>query len=144
MAQHFCNTCGIELGYKIFVDPNNNFTGSVGDYKFNKYRKHTTQPGSSSNIVSFFNNTDYDTYKSYILDAANSGSVEIDDLNRINLIWIANKNIGQSFEAGKFNQSTDSVKLVLHDNDQKIHAFPTSSYGLNKTFCNHCGNPLII
>jgi hypothetical protein len=124
--------------------PSTDFTGSVGCYKFDKYSKHTSLPSATTGTVSVFDNSDYDTYKNYIIDTANSGSVEIDDMNRINLIWFANKNTGQSFIHGCFDQNTDGIKLVLHDDNQKIHPYPTSSFGFSNTSCDNCSKSIMV
>lgn len=143
MTKHYCRECRQTLGYNQFVDPMTDFTGSVGSYKFQKYLKHTSLPVIGSGTVSVFDNADYDTYKDYIIDTVNSGSIEIDDCNRINLIWFANKQTGQSFKERQFEQFTDGVKLVLHTDDKKIHAFPTGSHGFLNAVCDNCGKPKI-
>lgn len=145
MIKYYCRDCGLHLGYIHFVDPITDFTGSVGSYLFSKFLKHTTLPVIGSSIVSVFDNaTNYDIYKDYLIDTANSGSVEIDEKNRINLIWFANKQTGQTFKNGKFNYLTNGVKLVLHNDIEKIHPFPTSSHGFLNEFCNSCGKPIVV
>ncbi len=76
MSKHYCRDCAQNKGYLPYVNPNTDFTGSVGSYKFEKFIKHTTQPTAS--IVSYFNNTDAEQYKNYIINAATSGSIEVD------------------------------------------------------------------
>jgi hypothetical protein len=143
--KYYCCQCGIKLGYINAIDHYTDFTGSVDSYLFDKYLKHTSQPLTSSlGANSIFKDSDYDTYKNYIIDTAKSGSVEVDNENRINLIWFANEETGQSFINGQFEQKTDSVKLVLHNNEQKIHAFPTSSFGLSTQYCSKCNAPIIV
>lgn len=142
MIKHYCRNCGLSLGLIQYVDPITDFTGSVGSYKFDKYFKHTSLPVSASSVISVFDQTDYDTYRDYIISTAISGSVEIDDKGRTNLIWFAKKPTGQATQLGQPNQSTDGVKLVLHDNPLKIHAFPTGSSGFSSAKCDGCGDPV--
>lgn len=52
-----------------------------------------------------------------------SGSTEIDDYNRKNNVWFAGSNNGLSFRDGALETPTDTVKVVLSDNDGKVHAF---------------------
>jgi len=94
---YYCSDCAAKRGYLQVVDSTNDFTGSIGSYLHNKFSKHTTIPIPGIGIVSIFNSSDYDTYKEYILDTSNSGSVEIDDQNRVNVVWVAHKQIGQTF-----------------------------------------------
>jgi hypothetical protein len=144
MTKHYCRNCGQNLGHIQYVDPITDFTGSVGSYKFDKYLKHISLPVVGSGTISVFNNSDYNAYKNYIIDTAISGSVEIDDMGRTNLIWFANKQTGQTYQQRQFDQFTDGVKLVLHKDDQKVHAFPTGSHGFQRAVCDNCGNSIIV
>ncbi len=144
MNKYFCRECGKELGYINYVDPSLDFTGSIDSYKFKKYLKHTSLPDKTYGLVSVFECADYKIYKNYIIDTANSGSVEIDDKNNVNLIWFANKQTGQLFKQEQYEQDTDGVKLVLHCNEEKIHPFPTSSFGFRSVLCDKCNKSIIV
>lgn len=143
MSQYFCRSCALTMGYIQYVDPAADFTGSVGSYQFEKFMKHTTSPATGSGIVSVFDSADYSTYAGYIIDTANSGSVEIDGQGRINIIWLANSPTGDTYFGNSVSQSVDAVKLVLHSDPVKIHPFPTGSSGFRRLVCN-CGNPIVV
>lgn len=145
MSKQYCRECAKKLGYIQFVDPVTDFSGSVGSYKFKKYQKHTTIPANtSSGIISVFQPSDYETYKSYSINAAKSGSVELDDNGRINLIWFANKETGESYQDGQFIANTDGVKLVLHSDEEYIHTFPTSSLDFFNNICAECSKSISV
>ena len=143
MEIYYCHDCAKQMGLIDGFSFQNDFTGSIGSYKFEKYIKHTTIPNAGSNIVSVFNDSDYNTYKDYIFDTASSGSLEIDNLGRKNIVWFANKSIGQTFSGSQHQGSSDSVKLVLFQESEKIHAFPTGSQGLHNAKCEQCGKLLL-
>jgi dihydrolipoamide dehydrogenase len=74
-------------------------------------------------------------YKDYIIDTANSGSVEIDKCNRINLIGFANKQTGQILGAQVIGHDAASLiaeialaianELTVDCIADTIHAHPT-------------------
>jgi len=145
MSFYYCNECAKMKCYDFNIDSTYNFTGSVGSYQFNKFIKHTEKPNNTTNgIVSIFENDDYESYKSYILDTAKSGSIEIDDNNKVNIIFIANKPTGKSYNNGEFEIITDAVKIVLPANHEKIHCYPTSSLDLLNVLCKLCGKSIAV
>ena len=144
MTTYYCNSCSQKLGYIHSINPTTDFTGSVGGYMHDKFLKHTQIPISTSTVISVFDTADYDTYKDFILDAASSGSVEVDDQNRVNIIWIAHQQTGMTFEPAQSPQPVNAVKLVLYQDLQKIHAYPTGSSGLLSIQCSCCGNLIAV
>lgn len=86
----------------------------------------------------------YDQYKTHIVKAIASGSTEIDDYNRKNIVCFADADNCLSFRNGALELPTDSVKVVLSDNGGKIHAFPTSSNDIQQRKCDECGSDIIV
>lgn len=114
-------------------------TGS--SYQVDKFLKHTV-PASSDGVVSVFDDPSTDVYMNYSIDCAMSGSVEVDDQNRVNVVWVASKPLGQLFVDGVPQGGVDAVKLVLTHDAHKVHAFPTSSAEIRTTTCATCGGPI--
>lgn len=139
MNKYYCHKCSSEKGFLSSVD-NFNFTGS--SYQLDKFLKHTV-PNNQTGLLSVFDSGCYDQYKNHIVNTMASGSTEIDDSNRKNIVWFAGSNKGLSFRDGTLEMATDSVKVVLYDNDYKIHAFPTSSNDIQQMKCEECGNDII-
>ena len=97
-----------------------------GCFIFKKFMKHRTTPSTSFSVVSVFSRPgDYEQYKNYIINAASSGSVEIDGKGRCNIIWYANETTGETHKQGRASQKVEYVKLVLLEDDSIIHAYPT-------------------
>jgi hypothetical protein len=139
MRKYYCHKCSAEKGFLNSVD-NLNFTGS--SYQLDKFLKHTV-PSNQSGLLSVFDSGSYDQYKNHIVNTMASGSTEIDSHNRKNIVWFAGSNNGLSFKDDTLEMPTDSVKVVLSDNDDKIHAFPTSSNDIQHKKCDECGSDII-
>jgi len=126
-------------------------SGSYASYDlYDKYKKHVLNDGFYYvNSVFTYNDFDigspitYDEYKNFCFLTSVSGSLEIDDFGRRNLIWYANRPTGVLTITGSVAGHLDSVKLVLWTDAERIHAFPTSSIALFSNRCANCGCPLI-
>jgi len=140
MTKYYCHECSIELGFLIDNAPTTNFTGS--SEQLEKFIKHTT-PTQSYDINSIFNDKSYSNYRDYIVNTLASGSVEIDDQNRKNIVYCAGKNIDFTNISGSIQIPTDAVKVVLHQNSYKIHSYPTGSAGFVNSTCDKCGKNII-
>lgn len=139
MNKYYCHKCSAEKGYLNSVDQLN-FTGS--SYQLEKFLKHTV-PKSQSGLLSVFDSGCYNQYKDHIVNTMVSGSTEIDDYNRKNIVWFAGDSNGITYRDGNVEMPTDSIKVVLSDIDNKIHAYPTSSNEIQKQKCDECGNDII-
>lgn len=82
-------------------------------------------------------------YRDYIVSTLSSGSVEIDNQNRVNVVWVASKDVGITYKGGLFYCKDDAIKVVHHDDKYKIHAFPIPSSGLTPRRCIRCGTPIL-
>ena len=142
MSRYFHHSCAMLLGERPYSpNPNFNYTGSLCTYE--KYWKHTNST-ASYDIVSKFDSRDYNSYKGYIVNTQASGSLEIDDHNRRNIVWAAGKRTGLTFDnRNRLIVPADAVKVVLYWDQNKVHAFPTQSSGFNTGICEYCGKPLI-
>lgn len=136
MSKYYCHECALKLGL-ITNHDNTNFTGSFSP-QLEKFIKHT-QPLHYYNINSIFDKIDYLDYKDYIVNTLASGSVEIDNKNRTNIVWVAGKTTGVAIINNQLDIPVDAVKVVLQDDVLKIHAFATGSLGLRQETCIECG-----
>ena len=118
-----------------------NLTGS--QYQLDKYVKHHL-PAQNTGIVSVFDSPDYQTYASYTVSAAASGSAELDDSNRLNMIFYVGKDVGATYQNGQFIIPADTIKVVLHTDAAKIHTYPVNSGNYEKTKCAECGKDILI
>jgi hypothetical protein len=117
-----------------------NLTGT--QYQLDKFIKHT-MPTNLSGLVSVFDQSPYEKYKGYTVSGSLSGSVEKDDKGRTNIVWYAGKNIGVTFDNGRFLADADTVKVVLIDNEVRVHSFPVDSFKLEKKKCANCGADIL-
>lgn len=140
MSRYYCHKCSIEQG----IIPGNveefNPTGST--YQLEKFIKHTIPPTVSGNI-SVFDITEHKKYKDYIVNTLASGSVEIDDHGRTNIVWFAGQTTGWEYKDGEFQCEDDAVKVVLHDDEIRIHGFPTGSARISPKTCMNCGDEIV-
>lgn len=135
MVQYFCIDCAIQLGHLRPAMPAA-LTGT--DYQLEKYIKHTA-PTTSYNFNTVFTSPGSETYHKYVVTTVSSGHVQIDDRGRKNVVWVGSEQTGLTYCNGLFVGPTNAVKVVYHDNDQKIHGFPINSSELKAAKCTNCG-----
>lgn len=140
MAKYYCHECSIKLGFLSDNIPITNFTGSV--YQLDKFIKHTL-PTQYYDINSVFDDENYSSYENYMVNTMASGSVEVDDFNRKNIVYCASKIIGFTEISGSIQIPTDAVKVVLYQNSNKIHCYSTGSVGFVNEICSNCGRSII-
>jgi len=144
MRKYLCNQCARELGQLPTINTEQSFTGSgiVGDYLFDKYVRHTQFP-TGDGFVSIYRDTSYDTYKEYAIISAASGSIEIGDDGKKAMLWWAKEDIGDAIHNQIPVAYNNMVKLVLYENKNKIHHFPTSSLSAHEFKCLKCGGDIV-
>jgi hypothetical protein len=111
-------------------------------YQLEKFIKHT-DPSSCPGKKSVFTDPSTVAYWDHIDLAVSSGYVEVDSFNRTNICWVGSGTNGTTYRDGLFYQPTNSVKVVLHDNALKIHAFPYAALGIHANSCANCGMPIL-
>jgi len=135
--KNYCHSCAVASG---IVKPSieSNLSGTT--YKLEKFLKHTAPATAYPGINSVFHDPSYESYKNYIVTTQASGTAQIDDRGRTNMVWYAGSGIGAIYEDGEFRISANAVKLVLPNDDYKVHAYPiTLSTLLESTKCELCG-----
>lgn len=152
MSTYYCPQCTYGIISGSIVDPRLcNLSGSFPAYNlFDKYQKHVLNCGYY-NVNSVFTDANFDLtspipyteYENYCLQTSCSGSLEIDDSGRQNLVWYANKPTGELTISGSAVGHCDGVKLVLCTSEFTMHAYPTSSVVLFTETCACCGHPLV-
>jgi len=140
MNAYFCHKCGAKRG--ILSGDIDIFDPTGNTYQLDKYFKHYNKPSVSS-TVSIFDKSGNEKYRDYIVNTLASGCVEEDIFGRVNIIWVAGKKTGYMYKDGQLQGDTDAVKVVLHTDTQKIHAFPTGSAKLSKEKCIMCENDIV-
>lgn len=111
------------------------------EYQLEKYIKHTS-PSSNYHFNSVFSNPSTMAYRDYIVSTLASGYVEVDDKQRLNIVWVASKEVGVTYLDGRFFSTNDTIKVVLHDDIAHIHAFPIAPTGISSRSCIRCGKPI--
>ena len=132
MSHYYCHACAVKKG---LVTPTitANLTGT--NYQLDKFIKHTAPTGNYA-MNSVFNDPKYPTYRDYTISGALSGCVEVDNKGRSNIIWYAGKETGLTY-SGNFNLPVSGIKIVLHQDNAKIHAYP---FQVPETkHCQDCG-----
>ena len=135
MSNYYCHNCAEILGL-LPVNVVSNYTGSF--VQLDKFIKHT-MPTTSFIINSIFQSNDYVQYKDYMVNSILSGSVEIDNLGRMNIVWIAGEKTGATYVNGSFITDNNSIKVVKSSDCNEIHGYPTSSADLELKICSNCG-----
>lgn len=128
MPQYFCHECALRESRinplynedDIFSTATPSLSGTT--YQLDKFIKHTI-PSSHPGKVSIFTDPSYSSYENYTISTSLSGGMELDDYGRTNLVWYAGQNTGFTLYNGVIQYPTDGVKVVLHDDDQLIHAY---------------------
>jgi hypothetical protein len=106
-------------------------------YPLQKFLEHTVS-GMTGKLKSIFNDAKWEVYQGFMVDAVNSGGPEVDDQNRKNLIVLADKETGVTFQSGNFVASCSGVKVVLSEVSGHIHAFPFNIIAESQV-CKICG-----
>jgi len=140
MSEYYCHECAALSGWMNVQNPDD-LTGT--DYQLDKFIKHTVPSTYYSGAVSVFQNPEYSAYSTYVGNTAGSGCLVIDDFGRKNLIWVAGSTTGFTFENGFYRRPEDAVKVVLYDNQWKIHAYPTNSDSVDTKRCKNCGRLIV-
>lgn len=138
MSTFYCHQCSVALG---IVSPEipDSLTGTT--YQLEKYIKHTAPIGTYP-VNSVFLDSSYDGYRNYIVTATVSGSACFDDRGHLNLVYFAGKEIGATYEGGHLVVPADTVVVVFHDNEWKLHGFPVDSGRFTPATCQNCGAPI--
>ncbi len=138
--KHYCHDCAIRNNLINPIDAAmQNLTGS--HYLLEKFVKHTA-PLQYNGMVSVFFSQDYSNYKDYTISGSLSGSLQIDDWNRKNLIWYAGRDIGITYENGVYKLPNDAVKVVLSEDPLRIHPFSINYELQYAERCLICGRDL--
>jgi len=137
--QWYCHSCAAKKN--LLANPPTNLTGS--SYQLDKYIKHT-QPTSSYDINSVFDDPSYDTYAAHTVNACCSGSVEVDEKGRTNIVWAAGKTVGWTLFSGLPSCDCDAVKVVLAHDHHRIHPYATGSLEARAETCCECGEPVVV
>ena len=138
MAQYYCFDCRILLG---LLPPINSVSLTGTPYQLARYIKHTAPTGTYS-VNSIFVDPTYITYSNYIVSGIVSGFLEIDYYGRNNLIWFAGELTGAEYHNGVFVAPTNGVKIVLPEDETKLHAFPILANPGTVNYCVSCRKPL--
>ena len=140
MSQFFCRDCAVSTNLIPSASPAC-LLGTT--YQLDKFLKHTI-PASWSNVHSIFNDKSYQGYENFIVSTSASGCVEIDNLGRVNVLWVAGKDIGVTYQNGVPVCLADTVKVVMTKEKYKVHAYPTGSAAdLQSEKCHSCGCPIV-
>ena len=114
--QYYCHECAIRIG---LLRPTTPISLTATEYQLDKYLKHTS-PVTDYDFYSVFTNPRSETYERYIVTALASGSVQVDNQGRTNVVWVASEHTGITYKDGRFLASTNAVKVVFHDDDRRF------------------------
>lgn len=143
MSTYYCNTCSQIQGYLRTTGIKSiNFTGST--YQLTKFYEHTTVGATAAKIVnSVFSNATYVAYRWNNISTLLSGSTEIDNHGRVNLLWATPASNGTTFRNGVFHYHTDLVKVVFPYNQVLVHSYPIRAGRLQSQNCHYCGDSIL-
>lgn len=138
MKKYYCHDCAITNGLLKPAVPS---PLTATQYQLDKYLKHTA-PTSNYAFNTVFTTPASETYQKYIVTAVASGHVQIDDKGRVNIVWVASEQTGITYQNGVFVGPTNTVKVVFHDDDNRVHGFPIHSSELAVARCVVCRRPV--
>jgi len=138
LPTYYCHNCALNEGV---LRPSMPASLSGTEYQLEKFIKHTTPTGIEP-VNSIFANPTFAAYRDYLVTAVASGCVQIDDRGRTNVVWAAGAAVGYTYRNGVFSTTASGVKVVLHDNEFKVHGFPAGSSNLACRICCRCGRPV--
>ena len=110
--------------------------------KLAKFEKHTNTSSPSGFTHSVLFNTTTVNYREQVINAVNSGFLEINSNNEKNFIAVTSVDNGFSIRQGKSNKPTNAFKVVQLDDPNKTHGFPINKSTLICNICKNCGKPL--
>ena len=136
MGHHLCHPCAAAEGYLASIQ-----TGSLlqSPYQLDNFIKHTV-PDPKYPWQSVFASPSTQAYAGYVVNSALSGSVEVDDRGRTNIVWVAGHLTGFQYANGQLMYPQDAVKVVLSTSTAQIHAYPQSSTQFSTGRCGNCGS----
>lgn len=135
MPTYYCYKCVRKYELVSPVDDPTDLTAS--QYQLDKFIKHTDPTGVYT-TNSVFLDSSWSTYQGYIVTTASSGSLEIDDKGRKNLIYFAGSETGLRYDNGVFTATCSGVVLVCSEDTGRFHAFP-SDFQPESRKCAICG-----
>jgi hypothetical protein len=140
MSEFYCHNCAKNQGWMNSAYLTD-ITGTP--YQDDKLKKYTQQPtGYPIHPISIYNDPSPNNISGLMWSAFAFGCCEIDDQGRENLVWDAGKQVGTTRQSGVPDRMDNSVKIVLPNDPQKQHAFPTASTLIQSGYCLICGQPL--
>lgn len=139
MSKYYYHKCA-EILDLIPANTEFNYTGSI--VQLAKFIKHT-MPTASHKINSVIQSNDYNQFKNYMVNSICSGSVEIDNQGRMNIVWVAGEKTGATYLNGSFLTDNNSVKVVKSWDCNEIHGYPTSSSDLELKIYSNCGGNVV-
>lgn len=138
MSKYYCHECSVNKP----IDPTEVCVSGTS-YQLNKYLKHTA-PEPGNGFTSVYNDETFKKYEHYTITASASGCCEIDNYGRKNYYWYAGETIGLTYKDGNIVASGDTVKLVLNENESKVHSYPVEMGStLKTTTCCKCGKKIV-
>ena len=141
---YYCRQCADHL--KIIDTSISAIEPTGSPYQLEKFMKHTL-PGHYKKWTtsSIFKDPAFATYSDWIVHTLASGCVEVDARNRVNHLYFAGEETGYSYDptGKKVNYPESGVKVVLHDNDDRIHAFSINPTIDTTSLCANCGTRLL-
>ncbi len=137
--KYFCHRCSRQLGL-IPDPPAGKKVSSAKQYE--KHHKHTVLEGRYP-IQSVFSDPSTSAYAGHLVDAMIEGAVEVDDLGRKNIVWVAGRETGFRFEYGRLIQPSAAVTVVQSSNAGLIHAYPENSTSFSAGVCEQCGQAIV-
>jgi hypothetical protein len=137
--EYYCHACAEQLNLIPQIDVANSLATT---YQLGKFMKHII-PSTMYRLNSVFIDSSTEKYGNYLVDAQNSGSVQIDDKRRKNIILFAGKQTGIQYINGRYDLPTDAITVVLSSDPQKTHLFPISSTTFSTGVCHSCQRSIL-
>ena len=139
MSYYLCFHCARSAGYSTNAETE---LLLANDYQLGKFIKHTRRE-RIYDVNSVFADPSTNAYRELIVESAAAGSVEIDDLGRVNFTWVAGVELGATFRDGVLWDPDDALRIVLPFSEDRLHAYPVGSSGLSGLVCSNCGAPIV-
>jgi hypothetical protein len=123
----------------LSFDAGGDFLGTA--YQEEKFQKHT-KGDPTAPVNSTFDDEDRGTYQLEIARALDAGSCQVDQFGRRNIFYAANRPTGTTATKAGGEVTVSGLKIVLPDEQAKIHAFPYGSPEIPTKRCSRCGEQI--
>lgn len=139
----YCHTCAVEL---CLLKHARSSVLLQTEYRLESLLRDLAGPAivASSEITSLLENATTSRYRDFVVSAAASGLVRIENNGRRRgLVIVAGRGAGYTWKGKEVIGPSDGMVLVLSSNPLTVDAYPMRLDAIRRADCEWCGEPLV-